>query len=300
METTGNKKILVLIRECRDPRPPALFSSAGGTSISDRGQRLIPNPADLSALEAAFRLAGDMRAETVVLAIGPESLEDTLRLALAMGADRAIRVHDNLLESDDAALQARILRRIFQILAPSMVCTGYRRQDLGIDPVPALAAALHGHSAIHSVVSADLQDNGVIILRKTDRGGRQRVRSPLPCTLLFEEAEPSLYPSIDSILRSLEAPIEVWGRAEIGISSEKNMAFQEYTQGGEYTLPRPDPYRVVTPDPRLPAFARILALLDGGIKARQGRMHFITAEETADALLAVISREQGQISGEKR
>lgn len=298
METTGNR-LLVLIRECRDPRPPALLSSSGGTSVSDRGRRLLPNPADLSALEAAIRFTDGMRAETVVLAMGPEPLEDTLRLALAMGADRAIRVHDNLLESADAVPRARILRRILKILSPSVVFTGYRRQDLGIDPVPALAAALCGHSAIHSVVSADFHDNGVIILRKTDRGGRQLVRSPLPCTLLFDEAERFLYPSVDSILRSLKAPIELWGAPELGFSSEKNMAFQEYTQSGEYTLPRPDPYRVATPDSRLPAFARIHALLEGGVRPRQGRIHFVTAEETADALLAIIRREKGQISGEK-
>jgi electron transfer flavoprotein beta subunit len=103
--------------------------------------------------------------------------------------------------------------------------------------------------------------------------------------------ENSRYPSIKSIFQALEVPIEQWGASELGFSYLNIRTIKEYTTDGEYTLPRPDPIRVPTPDPALPAFERITALLQGGIKPRQGKMHFISAEETANALLSIIQQE---------
>ena len=288
---TKKLEILVLLRECRDPRPPALLSSSNSFTISERDLRLIPNPADLCALEKALQLKDTDNAHITVLAIGGERLDDTLRTALAMGADRAIRVFDSLLENEDTVVQARILSRITGILTPALVFTGYRLQDRGIDPVPALAAAQSGTGSIHSAISVELEGSTVHVLRKTDRGGRQQVIAPLPCTLLFEEMESTLYPSVESIVQALEAPIERWGASELGLSFVNIRALKEYTTSGGYALPRPDPIRVTTPDPTLPAFERISALLGGGIKARQGKIHFLTAEQTADALLAIIQQE---------
>jgi electron transfer flavoprotein beta subunit len=288
---TKKQQILVILRECRDPHPPALLSSSGCFSISERDLRLIPNPADLCALEKALQLRDTGKAEITVLAIGPERLEDTLRMALAMGADRAIRVFDSLLESEDSVAQARILSRIMSILEPALIFTGYRRQDKGVDTVPALAAAQSGIPSVHSVISIEITEETVQVLRKSDRGGRQQVISPLPCTLLFEEEESTRYPSIESILQSLKAPIEQWGASKLGLSYANIRSISEYTLSGEYGLPRPDPIRVTTPDPSLPAFERITALLQGGIKPRQGRIHFLSADETANALLSIIQQE---------
>ena len=79
--------ILVLLREVNDPRPPANVT-VRGAAISDRGLRRIPNPADLAALEEALHLKDNLGARVTVLAIGPDRLDDTLRLAFSMGADR--------------------------------------------------------------------------------------------------------------------------------------------------------------------------------------------------------------------
>lgn len=283
--------IVVLLRECRDPQPPAFLSATGGLSPGNRDVRLIPNPADLGALERALQLKDSTGAGVTVVAVGPERLNDTLRMALSIGADRAIRVDDLLFASDDTVVQARLLARIGDILSPPLLFTGYRLQDRGVDLAPALAAAQSGRSSIHSVISMEIEKEMAHVLRKTDRGGRQQVISPLPCTLLFEESECTRYPSLEAILQSLETPIEQWGSADLGLSFVNAETFQEYTASGGYALPRPDPIRVATPNHSLPAFDRISTLLGGGIKPRQGRIHFLTAAETADALLAIIQRE---------
>ena len=135
--------ILVLIRESSDPRPPASVTTRGA-AISDRGLRRVPNPADLAALEEALHLKDNLGAQVTVLAIGPRRLDDTLRLAFSMGADRGIRFWDHGVEGGDSVADARILARIVKILLPDLVFTGSRMADRGDDPVPALAAAAAG------------------------------------------------------------------------------------------------------------------------------------------------------------
>src|SRR5512138_417635 len=139
--------ILVLLRETSDPRPPARVITRGA-GISDRGLRRVPNPADLTALEEALLLKDATGATVTALTIGPERLDDTLRLALSMGADRAIRFWDHGLDGGDPVTDARILARITGTLSPTLVFTGNRLPDRGDDPVPALAAAASGSACI--------------------------------------------------------------------------------------------------------------------------------------------------------
>ncbi|WP_298433415.1 electron transfer flavoprotein subunit beta/FixA family protein [Geobacter sp.] len=286
-----NLHILVLLREINDSRPPARVT-ARGAGISDRGLRRVPNPADLIALEEALRLKDSLGATVTALAVGPGRLDDTLRLAFSLGADRGIRFWDHGVEGGDAVADARCLARIVAILAPTLVFTGHRMQDRGDDPVPALAAATAGIPCITAAVSLALKQQGVEALRKSDRGGRQKVEAPFPCTVLFDEGETPRYPSIEAITRSLTAPIEEWDLADLGLPFREVGAIGARLATAEFGLPRPDPVRVVTPDPALPAFERILSLLSGGIKAREGKTHHLGAEETA-AKLWEIFREEG-------
>ncbi|HLO24599.1 MAG TPA: electron transfer flavoprotein subunit beta, partial [Geobacteraceae bacterium] len=278
-----NLDILVLLRESSDPRPPARVITRGA-AISDRGLRRVPNPTDLAALEEALVLKDRVGARVTVLAIGPDRLDDTLRLACSMGSDRLIRFWDHGLDGSDAVADARVLARILAILSPSFVFTGSRLMDRGDDPVPALAAAASGLPCITAAVSLTLKKDGAEALRKGDRGSRQQVASPLPCMVLFEEGQSPRYPSVEAITRSLTATVETWEMANLGLPFWEAGATGAYLSTAEYGVPRPDPVRVVTPDPQLPAFERILSLLSGGIKAREGKTHVLSPDETAAGL----------------
>jgi electron transfer flavoprotein beta subunit len=213
-----------------------------------------------------------------------------------MGADRGIRFWDHGLEGGDAVVDARILARITAILSPTLVFTGNRLVDRGDDPVPALAAASAGRPCLSSVISLNLKCDGVEVLRKSDRGGRQTVAAPFPCTVLFEETRTPRYPSVKAVTRSLLASVEEWELADLGLPFWEAGATGAYLAVAEFGAPRPDPVRVVTPDPALPAFERILSLLSGGIKAREGKMHAVSAEATADGLWRILS-EEGLVPG---
>lgn len=282
--------ILVLLRESSDPRPPARVTIRGA-AISDRGLRRVPNPADLAALEEALHLKDNLGARVTVLAIGPERLDDTLRLAFSMGADRGIRFWDHGVEGGDAVADARVLARITKILVPDLVFTGSRMADRGDDPGPALAAAASGMPCVSAVVSfAPIKDR-VEAERKSDRGARQNVSAPFPCTVLFEEVRTPRYPSIEAVTQSLNVPIETWDLTHLGLPFWEIGSSGAYLAAADYGAPRPDPVRVVTPDPKLPAFERILSLLSGGIKAREGKLHTLSINETAAALVQVFCEE---------
>lgn len=286
--------ILVLLRESNDPRPPARVT-VRGAAISDRGLRRIPNPADLAALEEALCLKDTLGAKVTVLAIGPERLDDTLRLAFSMGADRAIRFWEHGLEGGDSVADARVLARIVSILSPSLVFTGNRLTDRGDDPVPALAAAANAMPCITAVVSLVAGKDRMEVQRASDRGARQIVTAQLPCSILFEEVRAPRYPSVDALTTALSSRIENWNLTNLGLPFWEIGAAGAYLAAADYGVPRPDPTRVVTPDPSLPAFERILSLLSGGIKARAGKQNHLSADDTASALVRIF-REEGLIA----
>ena len=288
--TFSNLNLLVLLREVADPRPPARTITRGA-GISARGLRLLPNQADLCALEEALRLKDRLSATVTVLAVGPESLDDTLRLAFSMGADRAIRCWDHGMEGGDASAEARVLARVTEILKPALVLTGNRLADRGDDPAPALAAALNGAPCIGTAVALTLKAGAVEVLRKGDRGSRQTVTASFPCTVLVEEGSTPRYPAVEAIVDSLERPIERWKLPELGLPLWEVGASGAALPAARVGTPRPDPVRVVTPDPGLPAFERILSLLSGGIKAREGKVQALPADATAAALWEIFRKE---------
>ncbi|MDP2400780.1 MAG: electron transfer flavoprotein subunit beta [Desulfuromonadales bacterium] len=282
-------KIVVLLRETCDPRPPVQLT-ADGYSVSERGLRRIANPADLAALEQALRLAEAHRGEVIAVAIGPQRLDNHLRIALAMGAGRAIRVWNSAFAGGDVVSAARLSGRILEILAPDLILTGSRLLDRGDDPTLALAAARLDIPCLSATVELRHHERGVEALRKCDRGARQKVIAALPCALLIEaDSCTPRYPDQPGLMAALAAPLELWGLPELGLPASAIGAAAALLGKGPCAFPRPNPQRTVTPDANLPAFERILALLSGGIKPRAGKLQTLECEATVERLLEIFT-----------
>ena len=281
--------ILVLLRETCDPRPPVQLT-ADGYSVSERGLRRIANPADLAALEQALCFAAEHQGEVTAVAIGPQRLDDHLRLALAMGANRAIRVWNSSFAGGDVSSAARLTGRILEILTPDLILTGSRLLDRGDDPTLALAAARLDIPCLSATMELKYDERGVEALRKSDRGARQKVSAALPCAFLIEaDSCTPRYPEQAALMTAVQASLEVWGVAELGLPVREVSAAAALLGKGPCAFPRPNPQRTVTPDANLPAFERILALLSGGIKPRAGKLNALTKEETVERLLEIFT-----------
>jgi electron transfer flavoprotein beta subunit len=284
-------EIVVLLREVRDPRPPVRLAEQG-VAVRHTGLRRIVNPADLAALEVAVGLAEARGARVTALGLGPERLDDALRLAASLGAGRLLRVWDEGMGGGDAVAEGRVLRRALEILRPALFFSGSRLLDRGDDPAAALAASALGLPCVNAALSFGLDAGGARVLRKAQRGGRQKVALTVPCCVLFDAAAAvPRYPDLEAVLGALEAPVEVWGVPELGLpAGELGFAGAVLRPAG-VAFPRPDPLRVPTPDATRPGHERVAALLSGGIRAREGRMHFGTAEEAAEGLFRILCQE---------
>jgi electron transfer flavoprotein beta subunit len=284
-------EILVLLRESADPRPPARTLHVGA-GIDDRGLRMFPNPGDLSALEEALCLADSQGATVTAVAIGHKRLDDTLRQALAMGASRAIRVDNHGIDGNDAVADAKLLARIFSIISPTLIFTGKTLVDRGDDPAPAMAAINLGMPTVTAAVSLSISGSGLEVERKSDRGARQKVSTPIPCAIFFSSEKEPRYPSHDACMGALEAKVEKWDLSDLGLPVTAVDWRSAALLASEYSFPRLNPLRSTTPEAKLPAFHRILSLLSGGVKAREGKMHMPSnADEAADALIKIFKAE---------
>ena len=288
--------IVVLLREACDPRPPVRLT-ADGYGIRERGLRRISNPADVCALEQALLLADAHKAIVTAVAIGPQRLEDHLRLALWMGVQRCIRVWDSAFIGGDAIADARVVERLMEILQPDYFLTGNRLIDSGANSVPLLASAKLGIPYVTAALKVESVADEVKVLRKCDRGARQLIGTRTPCTLLFEEdCCETRYPDQVMLMAALAKGIETWGVAELGLSYSELGGYGAVLGKEACNFPRTNPQRVVTPDANLPAFERILALLSGGIKQREGKLHLLSAEQTAEKLFGIFEAE-GLVGG---
>ena len=284
-------EILVLLRECGDPRPPARTIHMGA-GIDDRGLRMFPNPGDMAALEEALCLADSKGATVTAEAIGPKRLDDTLRQALAMGASRAIRVCNHGVDGNDAVADAKLLARIFSIISPTLVFTAKTLVDRGDDPAPAMAAINLGMPTVTAAVSLSLTGSGLEVERKSDRGARQKVTAPIPCAVFFSSEKEPRYPSHDAVMNSLEAEVEVWSLSDLGLPLIEVNYRSAALLAADYSFPRLNPLRSTTPDPNLPAFHRILSLLSGGVKAREGKLTIAAnPDDAVEALIKIFKAE---------
>lgn len=211
---TPRHDVLVLLREVRDPRPP-IRPEGNGDAVRETGLRRTVNPADLAALEIGVGLAAG--GAVTALAAGGPALDDALRLALSMGATRAVRVWDDLLREGDAVADARVLRRVLEVVRPAVFLAGYRLLDRGDDPTAALAAAAHGMPCATAVLSCAIRGDRLAILRRAAKGARQRVEAPLPCAVLVDAAAPEpRHPELPAVLAARDAEVERWSLAELG------------------------------------------------------------------------------------
>ncbi len=171
--------VVVLLRQCRDPRPPVSIKN-GGHAINARDVRTMLNQVTLAHWKKRCSSIEKYGGRLTVLAIGSKSVESHLRTGLSMGAERAVRITDRSLGGYDDAGLSRVLSRAFDILSPSLICTGNVLEDRGFDPVFPLAAARSGIPCVQNVITALVQDDGVQTLKTTDHGAGQLVETPLP------------------------------------------------------------------------------------------------------------------------
>jgi len=200
-------KVIVAIKRVVDYNTKIRVKT-DGSGVETRQVKMSINPFDEIALEAAVRLkeAGQAR-EVVAVSCGVNDCQETLRLALAMGADRAILVETDL-ELQPLAV-SKLLQTIVKREQPQLALLGKQAIDDDCNQTGQMLAALLGWPQGVFASKINKLDNEIEVTSELD-GGLQTVRLKLPAVITADlRLNEPRFPSLPNIMKAKQKPLEV-------------------------------------------------------------------------------------------
>ena len=183
-------KIVVAIKQV-PARDSLLKVDATGTWIEDTDLSWEINEPDAYALEAGLQLREAATGEVVVLCAGPDRATQTIREALAKGADRAIHIATDETAADPLLL-ARTMAKALESEKPDVVLTGLQSDDLGYGQTGVILAEVMGYAHATLVMSIETVDSGIRVKRELEDGWFQHVEMGLPALLTIQSGAAKL------------------------------------------------------------------------------------------------------------
>jgi electron transfer flavoprotein beta subunit len=185
----------------------------------DRSGEGALNHFDANAVEEALRLKADSDTEVVVISLGPAKAADSLRKALAMGADRAVLVSDDAAAGSDLVATSKVLAKTLERENADLVLFGQQASDAdGAVLWAAVAERLH-RPVVSQVAELTLQDGSLRLKRQTEFG-YDVIEAPLPAVIAVSDAinEPR-YPSLKGIMGAKKKPFDTLSLGDIGVDA---------------------------------------------------------------------------------
>ena len=199
-------KILVPVKRVVD-KDIKIRVKADGSGVELANVKMSMNPFDEIAIEEAIRLKEAGKAtEIVAVSIGPQQASETIRTALAMGADRGILV------KTDGAVEtlavAKILKAIVDAEKPGLVILGKQAIDDDCNQTGQMLAALLGQGQGTFASKIEIGDGSVDVTREVD-GGLQTVKLKMPAIITTDlRLNEPRYASLPNIMKAKKKPIE--------------------------------------------------------------------------------------------
>jgi electron transfer flavoprotein beta subunit len=190
------------------------------TKRLDRSGEGALNPTDLNAVEEAIRIKDAHGGEVVLVSLGPAKAMDSLRKALAMGADRAVLVSDEAAAGSDLVATSRLLAKALEREDADLVLFGQASSD-GDGAVLWAAVAERLQRPVVSQVASLAVDAGSISGKRQTEHGYDTISAPLPAIVAVSDAinEPR-YPSLKGIMGAKSKPQETLSAADLGLDAE--------------------------------------------------------------------------------
>lgn len=214
-------KILVTVNEVASPDDEFEIDGVG---IDERYLSYDLNEWDEYALEEAVQLAeSGTDVEVVTVTIGPERAEETIRQALAKGADRAVRIWGDQLAAEpvlDSTTKARLLAAVVRDEEPELVLSGVQSADTAFGATGVTLASTLDFQWAAVVNDVELGAETVTVHRELEGGLEELTEVTLPAVLSIQTGinEPR-YASLRGIRRAQQKPIDVYTPATLGVES---------------------------------------------------------------------------------
>jgi len=208
--------IVVLVKQVPDTE--SIVQIAGdGVSIKKDDIKWVMNPYDELAVEEALRIKEAKGGTVTVMSVGPQKAQETIRTALAMGADKGVHVNDPKAEGSDSLAVARILAAALKAVPFNLIIVGQRGVDEDNYQVGAAVAEFLGIPHVSMVVKAELLD-GKIRCHRVVEGGTVVVEAPLPALFTTQRGlNDPRYASLPGIMKAKKKPLDVKTLADLGI-----------------------------------------------------------------------------------
>jgi electron transfer flavoprotein beta subunit len=189
---------------------------ADGTGVDLANVKMSMNPFDEIAVEEAIRLKEKGAAtEIVAVSVGPAKAQETLRTALAMGADRAILIETD--EEVEPLAVAKILKAIADEEAPGLVILGKQSISDDSNQTGQMLAALMGRPQGTFANTVEVDGDSVIVKREVD-GGLQTVKLTMPAIVTTDlRLNEPRYASLPNIMKAKQKPLAVKTAADYGV-----------------------------------------------------------------------------------
>ena len=208
-------KILVPVKRVLDYNIKARVK-ADGSGIDLANVKMSMNPFDEIAVEEAIRLKeAGAATEIVAVSLGVQQCQETIRTALAMGADRGIHVLTDM-ELEPLAV-AKMLQAIVGQESPDLVIMGKQAIDDDANQTGQMLAALLGWGQGTFASKLATQDSGVAVTREID-GGLQTVWLKLPAVVTTDlRLNEPRYASLPNIMKAKKKPVAQMSPADLGV-----------------------------------------------------------------------------------
>ena len=191
---------------------------ADGTGVDLANVKMSMNPFDEIAIEEAIRMkeAGKVT-EIVAISIGPNKAQETIRTALAMGADRGI-----LIETDDIVeplAVAKLLKAVIATEKPEIVILGKQAIDDDCNQTGQMLSALLGWSQATFASKIAIGDGSLSVTREID-GGLETIKVKLPAIVTADlRLNEPRYASLPNIMKAKKKPLDIKKPADLGVDT---------------------------------------------------------------------------------
>ena len=220
-------KIIVSIKQV-PVRDSQLRVDSNGRWIQENDLSFEINEPDAYALEEALQLKEKHGGEVIALCAGPARATQTIREALAKGADRAIHIEEENLASLDTLSLAKVLAKAAEAEKADLILTGLQSDDLGYGQTGVVLAELLGlpHGTI--IMRVEKLDGAIRVKRDLEDGWFQHVEMPLPAVLTIQSGINKLrYATLMGIKKAKNKEIKKLTPGELGVTASPTATIEK-------------------------------------------------------------------------
>jgi len=223
-------KVLVPVKRVVDYNVKIRVKS-DGSGVELANVKMSMNPFDEIAVEEALRLkeAGKVE-EVIAVSIGPAKAEETIRTALAMGADRGILVETN--DQTEPLAVAKILKGIVEAEKPDLVILGKQAIDDDCNQTGQMLSALLNWSQGTFASKVELADGKATVTREVD-GGLQTIEIKLPAIVTTDlRLNQPRYASLPNIMKAKKKPLDKKAPSDFGVDTTPRLTIVKTEEPG--------------------------------------------------------------------